>query len=103
MSLCIVWKFIKTKIYSLVSIKNKNICQKIFQKKWVQVWFASVFAPSAAAAGFPLKNKPDAQALQAQTLSNATPPIGKIHPLRKIAITLEPEMRFGYPMKFRIN
>ena len=30
----------------------------------------------------------------AQTLPNATPPIGKIHPFSKIAISSEPIMRF---------
>ena len=28
--------------------------------------------------------------LQAQTLPNATSPIGKVHPFSKIAVTLEP-------------
>ena len=32
--------------------------------------------------------------LQAQTLPDATRPIGKIHPFRKIAITFEPLMGF---------
>jgi hypothetical protein len=34
-----------------LSIKKKKICQKIFQFFLEQVWFASVFAPSSAAAG----------------------------------------------------
>ena len=41
--------------------------------------------------------------LQAQTLTDATPPKGKIHPFSKIAVTLEPVMRFGYPWRFRIS
>ena len=32
--------------------------------------------------------------LQAQTLTNATPPIGKINPFSKIALTFEPMMKF---------
>ena len=32
--------------------------------------------------------------LQAQTLPDATPPIGKIHPFSKMAITFEPLMHF---------
>ena len=40
--------------------------------------------------------------LQAQTLPNASPPIGKIHPFR-ITITFEPVMKFGWPSRFRIS
>ena len=32
--------------------------------------------------------------LQLQTLPDATPPMGKIHPFSKIAVTFEPLMRF---------
>ena len=32
--------------------------------------------------------------LQAQTLPDAAPPTGKIHPFSKIAVTLEPRQRF---------
>ena len=32
--------------------------------------------------------------LQAQTLPDAASPIGKVHPFNKIAVTLEPVMRF---------
>ena len=32
--------------------------------------------------------------LQAQTLPDATPPIGKIYPFSKMAVTFEPVMRF---------
>ena len=38
----------------------------------------------------------------AQTLSDATPPIGNIHLFSKIAITLELVMRFWCPLIFRI-
>ena len=31
------------------------------------------------------------------------PPIGKIHPFSKIAVTSEPVMRFGCPSRFRIS
>ena len=31
------------------------------------------------------------------------PLIGKIHPFRKIAVTLEPVMRFRCPLRFRIS
>ena len=30
-----------------------------------------------------------------QTLPDATPPVGKIHPVSKIAVTLEPIQRLG--------
>ena len=30
------------------------------------------------------------------------PPIGKIHPFSKIAVTVEPVMQFGCPSRFRI-
>ena len=33
--------------------------------------------------------------LQAHTLSNTSPPIGKIHLFREIAVSLEPVMQFG--------
>ena len=32
--------------------------------------------------------------LKAQTLADEAPPIGKIHPFSKIAVTFEPVMRF---------
>ena len=32
--------------------------------------------------------------LQAQTLPDATPPIGRIYPFSKMAVTFEPVMRF---------
>ena len=35
--------------------------------------------------------------LQAQTLPDAAPPIGKIHPFSKMAASCEPMMRFGCP------
>ena len=41
--------------------------------------------------GFAKVNK---QAWQAQTLPDATPPIGKIHPIRKMILTFEPLMGF---------
>ena len=53
LSLCKIWKFLKTKMFSLVSIK-KNLPKSI-SKQLVQVWFASVFAPSSAASGSPWK------------------------------------------------
>ena len=39
--------------------------------------------------------------LQAQTLPDATPPIGKIHPFSKMAVTFEPLMGFGCPSVLR--
>ena len=33
----------------------KTVRRKIFQKNWMQVWFASVFAPSSAASGSPFE------------------------------------------------
>ena len=41
--------------------------------------------------------------LQAQTLPDASPPIGKIHPFSKITISFEPVMRFGFPSRFRMS
>ena len=38
-----------------------------------------------------------------QTLPHATPATGKIHPSSKIAATLEPMMRFRFPLRFRIS
>ena len=40
--------------------------------------------------------------LHAQTLPNATRPIGKIHPFSKMAVTFEPLMGFGCPLGFRM-
>ena len=40
--------------------------------------------------------------LQAQTLTNETPSIGKIKPFSKIAVTLEPVMQFGCPSRLII-
>ena len=31
------------------------------------------------------------------------PPIGKIHPFSKIAVTLEPLLQFGCPSRFRVS
>ena len=39
--------------------------------------------------------------LQTQTLPDEALPMGKIHPFSKIAVTLEPVMRFGCPSIFR--
>ena len=41
--------------------------------------------------------------LQAQTLPNATPPLCKIPPMTKIAVTFEPIKRFRCPSRFRIS
>ena len=46
-------KFSKTKTYSLVSIKMKNICKKFFWENLVQVWFASMFMQWASDSSFP--------------------------------------------------
>ena len=46
-------------------------------------------------------NKPAVQAA-AQTLPDATPPVGKIHTFSKIAFTFEPIQRFRCPSRFRI-
>ena len=40
--------------------------------------------------------------LQAQTLPDEAPPMGKIHPFSKIAVTFEPVMRFRCPSGFKI-
>ena len=42
-------------------------------------------------------------AVQAQTLSNASPPTGKTHPFSKIALTLKPVMQFICPSRFRFS
>ena len=39
----------------------------------------------------------------AQTLPDATPPTGKIHPFRKMAVNFKLVMRFGCPSGFRIS
>ena len=41
--------------------------------------------------------------LQEQTLPDDAQPMGKIHPFSKIAVTFEPVMRFGCPLRFRIS
>ena len=47
-------------------------------------------------------NKPAAQAA-GQTLPDATPPVDKINPFSKIALTFEPIQRLRYPSRFRIS
>ena len=37
------------------------------------------------------------------TLPDEAPPIGKIHPFSKIAVTFEPVLQFGCPSGFRIS
>ena len=49
----------------------------------------------------PLKETSLLCRLQAQTLPDATPPIGQIHPFIKMAITFEPLKRFWCPLGFR--
>ena len=41
--------------------------------------------------------------LQAQTLPDATPRVGKIHPFSKIAVTFEPIKKFLCPSRFIIS
>ena len=48
------------------------------------------------------ENKPAVQAA-GQTLPDATPPVGKIHPFSKIAVTFERIQRFRCPPRFRIS
>ena len=47
-------KFLETEIYYFVSIKKENI----FKKKMVQIWFASVLAPSSAVSCSPCPSCP---------------------------------------------
>ena len=47
-------------------------------------------------------NKPAAQAA-GQTLPDATPPVGKIHPFSKITLTVKQIQRFPCPSRFRIS
>ena len=50
------------------------------------------------------QNKPAAaQTLQAQTLANEAPPISKIDPFSKIAVTYEPVMGFGCPSRISLK
>ena len=46
------------------------------------------------------ENKPAEQAA-GLTLPDATPPVGKNHPFRKIAVTFEPIQRFRCPSRFK--
>ena len=39
--------------------------------------------------------------LQSQTLPDATPPIGKIHPFSRVTLTFEPMIQISYPLRFR--
>ena len=48
------------------------------------------------------RNEPAAQAA-GQTLPDATPPVGKIHPHSKIPVTVEPIKQFRCPSRFRIS
>ena len=41
--------------------------------------------------------------LQTQTLPDATPPLGKIPPFSKIAVTFEPVKQFRCPSRFQIS
>ena len=41
--------------------------------------------------------------LQTQTLPDEAPPMGKIHPFSKIAVTFEPVMQFGCPLGLIIS
>ena len=41
--------------------------------------------------------------LHAQTLPDATPPLGKIEPFTKITVTFEPMKQFRCPTRFRIS
>ena len=47
------------------------------------------------------KIKPAAQAV-GQTLPDAAPPVGKIHPFSKIAVTFKPIKQFMYPTKLNL-
>ena len=49
-----------------------------------------------------IENKPAAQAA-GQTLPDATPPVGKIHPFCKVVATFEPIQRFRRPSRFRFS
>ena len=49
-----------------------------------------------------LKYKPAAQAA-GRTLPDATPPLGKINPFSKIALTFESIQLFRCPSRFRIS
>ena len=56
--------------------------------------FLKYFSVSTSSLGLTLeKNKPPAQAA-GQTLPDATPPVGKVHPFSKITVNFEPIQRF---------
>ena len=38
--------------------------------------------------------------MQARTLPDATPPLGKLPPFTKIAVTFDPMKRFRFPSRF---
>ena len=48
------------------------------------------------------QNKPAAQVAE-QTLPDATPPLGKIPPFTKIAVTFDPIEQFRCPLRFRFS
>ena len=49
-----------------------------------------------------LENAYLAMLCYAQTLPNLTPPIGKINPSRKTAVTLKQKLQLTNPLKFRL-
>ena len=76
--------------------------------KYKNIIFFTQKKPISLAAGntYPMKltqytNKPDAQAAGADP-SRCSSPVGKIHPLSKIAVTFEPIQQFWCPSSFRI-
>ena len=52
---------------------------------------------------YPSKKTSLLRRLQAQTLPDATLPIGKINPFSKIAITFDPVMKLLCPLRFSIS
>ena len=59
----------------------------IDKEMWARIGPVEIYA--AAALGTSLLRR-----LQVQTLTDETPPIGKIHPFSKMAVTFEQMMRF---------
>jgi hypothetical protein len=72
-----------------------NIRHKVHVYKILCVCLLAIWEPSQI-------NKPAAQAAD-QTLPDATPPVNKIHPFSKIAVSFETICQFSCPLRFRIS
>ena len=75
---------------------NLGFRSETFVYTGVGFYLNSVFTKNVCTLIFSLPSEETSllRRLQAQTLPNAASPIGKVHPFSKIAVTLEPVMRF---------